>query len=250
MKSDEESTINSEIYYKKYVNSFNRQIKTARDFFIEQAKNETGKKFSKMFLENLKNFYLANGKYCKNINRGQKFSLSYFIEDSFAELLRLELDGVDILVNSNVEGKRPDIQVKKGEKLIAIVELKSDLGWKRTEWHEKIEADVKGLEEKIGLKAINYYLVLVGGGNGIIKVRVKETLQEQLNKFKEIGEKSGMRKNNIYVLASKHPNHYAKKAIDKNKKCETFYDKELEEIILDDLGELILDIKNKVKRSN
>ncbi len=69
----------------------------------------------------------------KNIRRLKRRSIAELTEDRFAKYLYdvLENNNIEIYINANLKGLRPDIAIIKNNEVIAIIELKMNFGWCR-----------------------------------------------------------------------------------------------------------------------
>ncbi len=163
------------------------------------------------------------------IKRGKSRSISGLSEDLLAFFLSVNLIGdYDFFVDQQItlEGEsnsiRPDVILCKDKKIDNIIDVKTDLGWKRDkfgdfciELNEKVQerkskkVSVRllketGLEsEKTEIettKNLSYHIVIISDRN-ISEDQLKRNL-EKINDAK-------LENIDVYILSSKiHPNHY------------------------------------------
>jgi len=158
------------------------------------------------------------------IFRGRSHSISSIIEDLFAHYLTQNIKCDQIYIDQplkieGIKGKNiyPDLVIVKNDKIIALLDLKTDLGWKRKELFnlaKKYSNLIKNIKDKkVSLRIgetkerrdfkisdkISYDIVIMSGTN--INKNLLEKHLEQIKKIKP--------KIDVFILTkSKHPNTY------------------------------------------
>ncbi len=157
------------------------------------------------------------------IRRGRSRSIASAVEDLFALFLseRIICDLIYIDQPISIEGPKtqiyPDIVIIKNQKIVALCDIKMDLGWKRRELYNlckhyaSLLAKIKGkkckIKDKITKKSILYHIsrkvifniVIVSDQNN-----TQRTLQGQLVKIKPFNKTVPV----SILTTSGHPNTY------------------------------------------
>ncbi len=158
------------------------------------------------------------------IFRGRSHSISSIIEDLFAHYLtqNIECDQIYIDQPLKIEGIKgrniyPDLVIIKDDKIIALLDLKMDLGWKRRELfnlakkysnliknirNKKVSLKIGETKERRDFKVSNkitYDIVIISDTN-----INKELLEKQLKQIEKLKPKI-----DVFILTKgKHPNSY------------------------------------------
>lgn len=101
--------------------------------------NELKKKIIKLRNE-LESFYKEKSKidFNSNVIRGHVWPISYEFEDKFTNILSEIFKDNDYMfyTDFSLEKRRPDILITKKNQVVALIELKANLGWCR-DWNKK-----------------------------------------------------------------------------------------------------------------
>ncbi|MCK4787955.1 MAG: hypothetical protein KAV87_29650 [Desulfobacteraceae bacterium] len=161
--------------------------------------------------------------YHPTIRRGRSHAISGLLEDLFAAFLAFNFTGhYELLVDQPITVNRstmyPDIILVKDNKVRDLVDVKTDLGWKRIEFVQlckETDSKLAKIGRKEGtvrdgvtkeqkvlklLKQVRYHIVIISGQN-IPKEQFRKNI-DGVKKLKHIG---------VYVLSeNQHPNVYGK----------------------------------------
>ena len=153
----------------KYYEDFYSQIKEHYSYLLENTKiNLRKSNVTKAIILRLKTYYETQDKIVKFINKKSVSPASDFFVETVAFYLKLLLEqrkknvSVKSEVRFNTEkGKyiKPDISIWRGNKVLAIIECKTNLGFARKRW----EVDFKERKRQLKMafpKAKAYLLVL------------------------------------------------------------------------------------------
>ena len=144
-------------FEKKYWKSLNNQYKQLVSLY-EEIKSDASisleeKDITKAILLRMKAYYITQNKIKEFLNKRYLSAASDFFVEAIAFYLKLIFDkeGIDFEVHSERQivprrgAIRPDISVWKNDKVVAIIECKTQLGWNRDKWEE----DFKKRESKL-----------------------------------------------------------------------------------------------------
>lgn len=144
-------------FEKKYWKSLNNQHKQLVSLYEEIKSNASisleKRDITKAILLRMKAYYDFQGKIKKFLNKRYLSAASDFFVETIVFYLKVIFDMEDIGLEVHSERKirqkkrtiRPDISVWKNNKVVAIVECKTQLGWNRDKWEE----DFKNRESKL-----------------------------------------------------------------------------------------------------
>lgn len=144
-------------FEKKYWKSLDNQQKQLVSLYGEIKCNASislkEKDITKAILFRMKAYYDTQNKIKKFLNKRYLSAASDFFVEAIAFYLKLIIDinGINFEVYSERQIKprrgaiRPDISVWKNDKVVAIIECKTQLGWNRDKWEE----DFKKRESKL-----------------------------------------------------------------------------------------------------
>lgn len=144
-------------FEKKYWESLNNQHKQLVNLY-EKIKSNVSisleeRDITKAILLRMKAYYDTQNKIKEFLNKRYLSAASDFFVEAIAFYLKLIFDkeGIDFEVHSERQivprrgAIRPDISVWKNDKIVAIIECKTQLGWNRDKWEE----DFKKRESKL-----------------------------------------------------------------------------------------------------
>jgi hypothetical protein len=144
-------------FEKKYWKSLDNQRKQLVSLY-EKIKSNVSISFeerdiTKAILLRMKAYYNTQNKIKEFLNKRYLSAASDFFVEAIAFYLKLIFDkeGIDFEVHSERQivprrgAIRPDISVWKNDKVVAIIECKTQLGWNRNKWEE----DFKKRESKL-----------------------------------------------------------------------------------------------------
>jgi len=144
-------------FEKRYWDSLDNQYNQLKGLY-KKLKSDVSisletKDITKAILLRMKAYYNTQNKIKKFLNKRYLSAGSDFFVEAIAFYLKLIFDkeGVDLAVHSERQIKqrrgtiRPDISVWKNDKIVAIIECKTQLGWNRDRW----EQDLKKRETKL-----------------------------------------------------------------------------------------------------
>jgi len=144
-------------FEKKYWESLNNQQKQLVSLYEEIKSNASisleEKDITKAILFRMKAYYNTQNKIKEFLNKRYVSAASDFFVEAIAFYLKLIFDkkGINFEVHSERQiiprrgAIRPDISVWKNDKVVAIIECKTQLGWNRDKWEE----DFKKRESKL-----------------------------------------------------------------------------------------------------
>ena len=142
---------------KKYWESLDNQQKQLMILYEEIKSNASisleERDITKAILLRMKAYYDTQNKIKEFLNKRYLSAASDFFVEAIAFYLKLIFDkeGIDFEVHSERQivprrgAIRPDISVWKNDKVVAIIECKTQLGWNRDKWEE----DFKKRESKL-----------------------------------------------------------------------------------------------------
>jgi len=127
-------------------------------------------------IERLKMYYITQGKIKAFLEKRYLAPAADYFVESVLFFLKLYLAASETKLEAHSERQinktknaiRPDISVWKGDKVIAIIECKTQLGWNRDNWEEQYKMRDKVLKNSFP-KAKSFLLVMTGinwGGFG------------------------------------------------------------------------------------
>jgi hypothetical protein len=144
-------------FEKKYWKSLDNQRKQLVSLY-EKIKSNVSisleeRDITKAILLRMKAYYNTQNKIKEFLNKRYLSAASDFFVEAIAFYLKLIFDkeGIDFEVHSERQivprrgAIRPDISVWKNDKVVAIIECKTQLGWNRNKWEE----DFKKRESKL-----------------------------------------------------------------------------------------------------
>ena len=156
-------------FEKKYWESLDNQQKQLVNLY-EEIKSSVSislqkKDITKAILLRMKAYYDTQKKIKKFLNKRYLSAASDFFVEAVAFYLKLIFDKKDIDFEVHSERQiiprrgaiRPDISIWKNDKVVAIIECKTQLGWNRDKW----EKDFKKRESKLKDKFPNAKAFLV-----------------------------------------------------------------------------------------
>lgn len=138
-------------FEKKYWESLDNQQKQLLSLYEEIKSNASisleERDITKAILLRMKAYYDAQGKIKKFLNKRYLSPASDFFVETIVFYLKVIFDIEDISLEVHSERQirqkrgtiRPDISVWKNNKVVAIVECKTQLGWNRDKWEEDFE---------------------------------------------------------------------------------------------------------------
>ena len=144
-------------FEKKFWESLDNQQKQLMNLYEEMKSNASislgHKDITKAILLRMKAYYDSQNKIKKFLNKRYRPAASDFFVESIVFYLKLIFDkkGIGLEVHSERQiiprrgAIRPDISVWENDKVVAIIECKTQLGWNRTKW----EKDFKRRESKL-----------------------------------------------------------------------------------------------------
>ena len=144
-------------FEKKYWKSLNNQHKQLMNLYEEIKSNASisleERDITKAILLRMKTYYDVQNKIKKFLNKRYLSAASDFFVETIVFYLKVIFDIEDIGLEVHSERQirqkkgaiRPDISVWKNNKVVAIVECKTQLGWNRDKWEE----DFKKRETKL-----------------------------------------------------------------------------------------------------
>jgi isocitrate dehydrogenase kinase/phosphatase len=144
-------------FEKKYWESLDNQQKQLLSLYEEIKSNASislkKKDITKAILLRMKAYYDVQDKIKKFLNKRYLPAASDFFVETIVFYLKVILDIEDIGLEVHSERQirqkkgtiRPDISVWKNDKVVAIIECKTQLGWNRDKWEE----DFKKRESKL-----------------------------------------------------------------------------------------------------
>ena len=144
-------------FEKKYWESLDNQQKQLVSLYEEIKSNASisleERDITKAILLRMKAYYDAQNKIKEFLNKRYLSAASDFFVETIAFYLKVIFDIEDIGLEVHSERQirqkkgtiRPDISVWKNNKVVAIVECKTQLGWNRDKWEE----DFKKRESKL-----------------------------------------------------------------------------------------------------
>lgn len=144
-------------FEKKYWESLDNQQKQLLSLYEEIKSNDSislkKKDITKAILLRMKAYYDVQDKIKKFLNKRYLSPASDFFVETIVFYLKVIFDIEDIGLEVHSERQisqkkgtiRPDISVWKNNKVVAIVECKTQLGWNRDKWEE----DFKKRESKL-----------------------------------------------------------------------------------------------------
>ena len=146
-------------FEKKYWESLDNQQKQLVNLYEEIKSNASisleERDITKAILLRMKAYYDTQNKIKEFLNKRYLSAASDFFVETIVFYLKVILDIEDIglevhserQIRQKKEAIRPDISVWKNNKVVAIVECKTQLGWNRDQWEEdfkKREVKLKG----------------------------------------------------------------------------------------------------------
>jgi len=146
-------------FEKKYWKSLDNQQKQLVNLYEEIKSNASisleERDITKAILLRMKAYYDTQNKIKEFLNKRYLSAASDFFVETIVFYLKVILDIEDIglevhserQIRQKKEAIRPDISVWKNNKVVAIVECKTQLGWNRDKWEEdfkKREVKLKG----------------------------------------------------------------------------------------------------------
>ncbi|GAI25624.1 unnamed protein product, partial [marine sediment metagenome] len=156
-------------FEKKYRESLDNQWKQLISLY-EKIKSNVSISFeerdiTKAILLRMKAYYDTQNKIKEFLNKRYMTAASDFFVEAIAFYLKLifNKEGIDFEVHSERQivprrgAIRPDISVWKNDKVVAIIECKTQLGWNRDKWEE----DFKKRESKLKVEFPNAKAFLV-----------------------------------------------------------------------------------------
>jgi hypothetical protein len=147
-------------FEKKYWESLDNQQKQLVSLYEEIKSNASisleGRNITKAILLRMKAYYNTQNKIKKFLNKRYLSAASDFFVEAIAFYLKLIFDkkGVDFEVHSERQimpkrrAIRPDISVWENDKVVAIIECKTQLGWNRDKWEEDFRKRESKLKDK------------------------------------------------------------------------------------------------------
>lgn len=108
--------------------------------------------------------YKDSRAYNDKIGRIKKPAISDYFTESVAQYINAflaDLPGVSLVMEESYKGKRPDLMIKKNNRVEYIFELKTDMGYSRNDW-ERIywnKVEIYGLPEE------RVYLLVLSSSN-------------------------------------------------------------------------------------
>ena len=156
-------------FEKKYWKSLDNQQKQLVSLYEEIKSNASislrKRDITKAILLRMKAYYDSQNKIKKFLNKRYRPAASDFFVEAIIFYLKLifEKKDVDFEVHSGRQiiprrgAIRPDISIWENDKVVAIIECKTQLGWNRTKW----EKDFKKRESKLKAKFPNAKAFLV-----------------------------------------------------------------------------------------
>lgn len=147
-------------FEKKYWKSLDNQQKELVRLY-ERIKTDASislrkKDITKAIILRMKAYYESQNKIKKFLNKRYRSAASDFFVESIVFYLKLTFDkkNIDFEVHSERQiiprrkALRPDISIWKNNKVVAIIECKTQLGWNRARW----EKDFKKRESRLKCK--------------------------------------------------------------------------------------------------
>jgi hypothetical protein len=147
-------------FEKKYWESLDNQQKQLVSLYEEIKSNASisleERNITKAILLRMKAYYNTQNKIKKFLNKRYLSAASDFFVEAIAFYLKLIFDkkGVDFEVHSERQimpkrgAIRPDISVWENDKVVAIIECKTQLGWNRDKWEEDFRKRESKLKDK------------------------------------------------------------------------------------------------------
>jgi len=147
-------------FEKKYWESLDNQRKQLVSLYEEIKSNAfislEERDITKAILLRMKAYYDTQNKIKEFLNKRYLSAASDFFVEAIAFYLKLIFDkkGIDFEVHSERQiiprrgAIRPDISVWKNDKVVAIIECKTQLGWNRDKWEEDFKKREYKLKDK------------------------------------------------------------------------------------------------------
>lgn len=147
-------------FEKKYWESLDNQQKQLVSLYEEIKSNASisleGRNITKAILLRMKAYYNTQNKIKEFLNKRYLSAASDFFVEAIAFYLKLIFDkkGVDFEVHSERQimpkrgAIRPDISAWENDKVVAIIECKTQLGWNRDKWEEDFKKRESKLKDK------------------------------------------------------------------------------------------------------
>lgn len=157
MKFNEEVDIfKGSVYFSKFLNSFYTNEK------IELKNNLV----SRAIYYHICKMKYAGWKHRINFNRYKKHTISEFFQDVIAFYLNVTLpDDCIIELEKKTKKTQPDIAIRKGEKYIFLIEIKTNIGWERPDSNkadpfEDIKIRIDSLSKNFNIDQENIIYIL------------------------------------------------------------------------------------------
>ncbi len=147
-------------FEKKYWESLDNQQRQLVSLYEEIKSNASisleERDITKAILLRMKAYYDTQNKIKEFLNKRYLSAASDFFVEAIVFYLKLLLDkkGIDFEVHSERQiiprrgSIRPDISVWKNDKVVAMIECKTQLGWNRDRWEEDFEKREIKLKDK------------------------------------------------------------------------------------------------------
>jgi len=158
-------------FEKKYWKSLDNEQKRLVSLYEEIKSNASislrKKDITKAIILRMKAYYESQNKIKKFLNKRYRSAASDFFVESIVFYLKLTFDkkNIDFEVHSERQiiprrkALRPDISIWKNNKVVAIIECKTQLGWNRARWEKDFKKRESRLKDKFP-KAKAFLVVL------------------------------------------------------------------------------------------
>ena len=132
------------IYWKSMYNQYDQLISLYRKIKSDISISFEEKDITKAILLRMKAYYDTQNKIKEFLNKRYLPAASDFFVEAIVFYLKviLEIENISLEVHSEKQIKqkkraiRPDISVWKNNRIVAIIECKTQLGWNRDKWEE------------------------------------------------------------------------------------------------------------------
>lgn len=190
----------------KYCNAIKRQffhMRSAYRDMLGEKLSLRGRDISKAVLIRMRQFMKTQERICEFLDKTYRVQASDFFVETLTFYLKLvfEKRRLELTVRSEDRirkkrgSPRPDISVWHGDKFIAVVECKTQLGWKRDSWQQDFLKREKAIRKEF--RNVKVFFVVL--------------MAENWEGFEKKDRKTGKQ---YFVLSEKSPSHLSAEDID------------------------------------